>query len=163
MPLDRLFQRPGYLFRRCRQLIMAKYLALAEGIDLTPQQYVVLKAVAESGEIEQSTLCATILLDRSTVATLLARLEDKGFIRRAPSIIHRRHNVIRVTAAGARIFARVEPILDQVEAELLDPLTVAERSVFLDLLHRIADPGTDGELLPDHFTKRAAPRRRPAR
>ena len=162
MPLDRLFHRPGYLFRRCRQLIMAKYLALAEGIDLTPQQYVVLKAVAESGEIEQSALCATILLDRSTVATLLARLEEKGFIRRAPSISHRRHNVIRVTAAGTRILSRVEPILDQVEAELLGPLTDGECTVFFELLHRIADAGPGGELLPDHFTKRATRRRRPA-
>jgi DNA-binding MarR family transcriptional regulator len=160
--LDRLFRRPGYLFRRCRQLIMAKYLVRADGIDLTPQQYVVLQAASESEEIEQSALCAAILLDRSTVATILARLEEKGFIRRAPSAAHRRHNVIRTTPAGKRILTRVAPILDEVETELLAPLRADERKVFFELLDRIVAAGVDEQPMPDHFTKRAVRPRRSA-
>ena len=136
--MDQLYQRPGVLFRRCRQRIGILYLRNAVDVDLTPQQFTALHAINEFPWIEQTTLCNIIMLDRSTVATQLARLEDKGFVTRKSASDNPRKNLIKLTPAGRAMLARVTPILNRVEEQLLAPLTSGEQAMLVDLMSRVA-------------------------
>jgi DNA-binding MarR family transcriptional regulator len=115
----------------------------APDLDLTLQQYTVLHAVREHPWIEQTGLCDVIVLDRSTVAALLALLEEKGLVTRKPAPDNRRKNLIALTPAGEKMLSRVEPVLNAVEVRLLAPLAPDEQTTFLALLARIANGGTD--------------------
>ena len=137
--MDELYERPGFLFRRCRQRLGALYLERAADLDLTLQQYSTLHAVSEFPWIEQTNLCAKIMLDRSTVATQLAKLEQKGLITRKPASDNPRKNLIKLKPAGQAMLQRVVPALDLVEDRLLSPLSAAERATFMTLLTRVAN------------------------
>jgi DNA-binding MarR family transcriptional regulator len=136
--IDELYRRPGFLFRRCRQRLAALYLERAPDLDLTLQQYTVLHGLRDNPWIEQTALCDVIVLDRSTVATLLARLEEKGLIARKPAADNRRKNLVALTPAGETILTTVVPILNDVEVALLAPLSAEEQATLLALLTRLA-------------------------
>ncbi len=138
MSIDDLYRRPGFLFRRCRQRLGALYLERAPDLDLTLQQYTVLHGLREYPWIEQTALCDVIMLDRSTVATLLARLEEKGLLTRKPATDNRRKNLVALTPDGEAILATVVPILNAVEVELLGTLSPGEQATLLALLARVA-------------------------
>jgi MarR family transcriptional regulator, lower aerobic nicotinate degradation pathway regulator len=139
MSMDELYERPGFLFRRCRQRLGALYLTRAADLDLTLQQYSTLHAVNEYPWIEQTILCNIIMLDRSTVATQLAKLEDKGLITRKPANDNPRKNLIKLKPTGQAMLKRIVPALDRVEDILLAPLSPAERVTFMTLLARVAN------------------------
>ena len=138
MSIDDLYRRPGFLFRRCRQRLGALFLDRAPDLDLTLQQYTTLHGLQDNPWIEQTALCDVIMLDRSTVATLLARLEEKGLVTRKPAPDNRRKNLVALTAAGETILATVVPVLNEVEVALLAPLSAEEQATLLALLTRVA-------------------------
>jgi DNA-binding MarR family transcriptional regulator len=139
MSMEELYRRPGFLFRRCRQRLGALYLKRTTDIDLTLQQFTALHAINEYPWIEQTSLCNIIMLDRSTVATQLAKLEEKGLLTRKSARDNPRKNLIKLKAAGRSILARVGPLLDSIEDDLLAILSPAERGTLIELLSRVAD------------------------
>jgi DNA-binding MarR family transcriptional regulator len=136
--MDDLYRRPGFLFRRCRQRLAAVWLELAADLDLTLQQYTALRALREYPWIEQTALCEVVMLDRSTTATLLARLEEKALVARKPASDNRRKNLVALTPAGEAMLADVEPRLDAAEVRLLAALDDGERATLIALLERVA-------------------------
>jgi MarR family transcriptional regulator, lower aerobic nicotinate degradation pathway regulator len=139
MSMEELYQRPGFLFRRCRQRLGALYLKRIADVDLTLQQFTALHAINEYPWIEQTSLCNIIMLDRSTVATQLAKLEEKGLLTRKPASDNPRKNLIKLKPAGRSMLARVGPLLDSIEDDLLAILSPAERGTLIELLSRVAD------------------------
>lgn len=137
MAIDDLRRRPTYLVRRIRQISLALFAVNADGLDVTPQQYTVLRALEESPSVEQTRLCEIIQLDRSTTASLLSRLESKGWVRRRPSRRHRRINDVFITPRGRAFRKRLEPIINRTNDELLEPLSRPQREPFLALLRAV--------------------------
>jgi MarR family transcriptional regulator, lower aerobic nicotinate degradation pathway regulator len=139
MSMEELYQRPGFLFRRSRQRLGALYLKRATNIDLTLQQFTALHAINEYPWVEQTSLCNIIMLDRSTVATQLAKLEEKGLVTRKSASDNPRKNLIKLKPAGRAMLARVGPLLDLIEDELLAILSPVERGTLMELLARVAN------------------------
>lgn len=139
MSMEELYRRPGFLFRRCRQRLGALYLKRTTDIDLTLQQFTALHAINEYPWIEQTSLCNIIMLDRSTVATQLAKLEQKGLLTRKPASDNPRKNLIKLKPAGRSMLTRVGPLLDLIEDDLLSILSPTERGTLIELLSRVAN------------------------
>jgi DNA-binding MarR family transcriptional regulator len=139
MSMEELYRRPGFLFRRCRQRLGALYLKRTTDIDLTLQQFTALHAINEYPWIEQTSLCNIIMLDRSTVATQLAKLEQKGLLTRKPASDNPRKNLIKLKPAGRSMLTRVGPLLDLIEDDLLAILSPTERGTLIELLSRVAN------------------------
>jgi DNA-binding MarR family transcriptional regulator len=137
--MEELYRRPGFLFRRCRQRLGALYLKRTTDIDLTLQQFSALHAINEHPWIEQTSLCNSIMLDRSTVATQLAKLEEKGLLTRKPATDNPRKNLIKLKPAGRAMLARVGPLLNSIEDDLLAILSPADRETLIELLSRVAN------------------------
>lgn len=132
-PLD---EAPLYLLRRALQAYTAQWQETVR--ELTPPQFVVLRILRASPDIDQVGLSELSRVDTATLAPLLARLEDGGHVRRRVDPGNRRRKLIRLTDEGHRLLARVAPLAAATEQALLGDLGDAERATFTAVLRRIA-------------------------
>jgi len=134
MPVDDLYEKPGYLIRRLRQIAAAIFAEEAAPFDVTSQQYTTLRALADAPGLEQIELCELLSLDRATMATLLARLEEKGLVRRVAPAADRRRRCVSLTAGGRRLLLAFEAPNERVEKRILAPLAPTDRAAFIRIL-----------------------------
>ena len=102
------------------------------------QHYHVLASLADDGEAAQATLADRIGFDRSDLVTLLDELEELEFLARRVDPADRRRKIVAITPAGERQLDAMDELIRAAEAELLEPLTAAERKTLLALLRRIS-------------------------
>ncbi|WP_432000680.1 MarR family winged helix-turn-helix transcriptional regulator [Streptomyces sioyaensis] len=93
----------------------------------------------QEGEQRQADLIKTLGLDPSTVTKMLKRLEQSGFVTRAPSATDRRAVTVRPTRAGQALRERVEQAWRELEEATTAGLTREERAVAMRLLGRITE------------------------
>ena len=80
----------------------------AAAVGLTQQQYQALLVMkARQGVLSISELAAQLLVKHHSAVGLVDRLEQQGLVRREPSREDRRKVVVRFTAHGARVFAKL--------------------------------------------------------
>jgi MarR family transcriptional regulator, lower aerobic nicotinate degradation pathway regulator len=101
--------------------------------------YRLLAALAEFGPASQASLGRHTGMDRSDVAAAVRELADRGLAGRSPDPADRRRNVISITPAGTAHLRRLDELLDDVQDELLAPLSPAERQQLARLLNRILE------------------------
>lgn len=136
-PLD--LEQPGFLLRRAQQIAVAIFLEEVGAADLTPVQYAALAAIASNDALDATRLAAIAAFDRSTVGSVVDRLEDKGLIVRRPSPDDRRQKLLAITAAGMDLLRAATPGVAQAQARILQPLEEAEREAFLALLRKLVE------------------------
>jgi DNA-binding MarR family transcriptional regulator len=134
-----LVEMPGHLLRRCQQIAVALFLQECRDLDLTPLQYAVLSALDHHGELDQNRLSGLTALDRTTVSTVIGKLELRGLVARRRSRADRRHNAITCTGAGRALLRRARPAVEAAQARILAPLAADQRTAFLACLKKIAD------------------------
>lgn len=132
-------EMPGHLLRRCQQIAVSIFIQECKAFALTPLQFVVLSALNDHGELDQNRLGGLTALDRTTIGTVITKLEARGLLTRRRSTTDRRFNAISGTAAGRALLARVGPAVETAQARILAPLAPQERARFLGDLKRIAD------------------------
>jgi DNA-binding MarR family transcriptional regulator len=125
--IRRLHQQSTQVFQACMQ---------AAGHDVTPVQFAALDAIARQPGIDQAGLASTIGFDRATIGGVIERLEHKGLVQRVVSANDRRARQLSLTRAGQRLLAAIRPLVESLQAEILAPLSRAERSAFLALAHK---------------------------
>ena len=85
-------------------------------------------------------------LDRTTISTLVFRLEQQGLIERAVNGADRRARMLRLTPVGKALHDRVRPKSQAAQDRILDVLTAAERRAFIEMLDRVIE--ANGSLRP---------------
>ncbi|MGQ9365479.1 MarR family winged helix-turn-helix transcriptional regulator [Azospirillum sp. ST 5-10] len=145
---------PGNLLRRCHQIGVAVFLDHCRPFDLTPLQYVALAALEEHGPVDQVTLGGLIALDRTTVAVVIRKLEERGLLQRRRSVEDRRSILVDITPAGQSLRAAAGQAVLAAQDDILKPLTAGERAELARLLTKLADGNN---------TRSRAPVRRRAR
>lgn len=86
---------------------------------LTAVQFNVLNVLAgQSRGLSQRELSDTLVVDRSNVTGLVDRLVKLGWVRRAADPADRRIHRIELTAAGRRIWQKVQPRFAEVVAQV---------------------------------------------
>ena len=125
----------GHLIRRLHQQSTQVFQqqTQAAGFELTSVQFAALDAIAQQPGIDQASLAATIGFDRATIGGVIERLEAKGLVQREVSAQDRRARQLTLTADGLQLLHRVRPVVESLQADILAPLTVAERQAFLAL------------------------------
>jgi DNA-binding MarR family transcriptional regulator len=142
MPIQDLYAKPGYQIRRLRQIAAAIFVAEAAPYGVTSQQYTTLAALQDVASLEQNELCDLLRLDRSTMATLLVRLEEKELIRRSTSTLDRRRKHVVLTPRGRRLLAAIGPALKRIQENILAPLAPADRVNFARMLEELVEAHT---------------------
>ncbi len=132
-----LQEMPGHLIRRAQQLSNAIFAEECGPYDLTSVQFAALYALRGAGELDATRLAEQIAFDRSTIGDVVDRLEAKRWVRRSGSPTDRRIKLIRLTPAGERLLAEVEPAVTRVQERLLAPFSQEEQDLLMVLLARL--------------------------
>ncbi len=132
-----LTERVAHVLRRALARADAQDAAALAEIDLPVRQYGVLALLQDGPVARQHEFGAALGLDRTTTATLLRRLEDRGLVHRAPLPGNNRTLVLTLTADGERLRAAGARRLEAAEAELLAPLAPADRGRLRTSLARL--------------------------
>jgi DNA-binding MarR family transcriptional regulator len=105
--------------------------------DLTPRQFAVLRAIADSEEPSQTTLVDKTGIDRSTMADIVRRLISKGLVQRRRTRRDARMYAVRLTERGAAALRIAEPAARSTNERILSSLPPTQREPFLKSLSRI--------------------------
>jgi MarR family transcriptional regulator, lower aerobic nicotinate degradation pathway regulator len=148
MTMDAVYTKPGYLFRRMQQIAVAIFMEECKAFDLTPVQYAALVAIQSHPGIDATRLSAVIAFDRSTLGSVIERLQAKGLIERAPSAEDRRVKLLTITKAGAALLRDVVPSVERAQARMLQPLKATDRKTLLALLSQLVDLNNEASRVP---------------
>ena len=155
--MDDVYTRPGYLFRRMQQIAVSMFMEDCKAFDMTPVQYAALVAMRAYPGIDATRLSAIIAFDRSTLGSVIERLEAKGFVERKPGPDDKRIKLLYLTKAGATELRNVEPAVAAAQARMLAPLKPADRKTLLALMTQLVDLNNDSSRVPlraDHAIER---------
>ncbi|MGJ4937821.1 MarR family winged helix-turn-helix transcriptional regulator [Bradyrhizobium sp. HKCCYLRH3083] len=137
--MDAVYTKPGYLFRRMQQIAVSIFVEECREFDLTPVQYAALVAIQTHPGIDATRLSAVIAFDRSTLGSVIERLESKGHIERKPSAEDKRVKLLYLTRTGGALLRAIMPAVDRAQARMLAPLKAADRKMLMALLAQLVD------------------------
>ncbi|MCK8515746.1 MarR family transcriptional regulator [Methylonatrum kenyense] len=126
-------QRPRPLFMRLLRDLVEAYQAFeayaqphikAQG--LTPAQFDVLATLGNTDGLTFKVLGQRTLIYKTTLTSVVDRLEARGLVRRRPADNDRRSTVAELTDEGHRLFAEVFPAHSEHLRRKLEQLSEAE-------------------------------------
>jgi DNA-binding MarR family transcriptional regulator len=116
--------------------------------DLTPVQYAALIAIHTHPGIDATRLSAVIAFDRSTLGSVIERLQAKAYIARQPSPEDKRIKLLYLTRSGAAILRDIIPAVERAQARMLQPLKPADRKTLMALLSQLVDLNNEASRVP---------------
>ena len=108
-----------------------------EVFDLRPVEFTVLALVAENPGGSLARLARALCVTAPHITAIIDLLESRGLIKRSASSEDRRAQVLNVTRAGADVARKATDRLSSEEARKFS-LTLGERAILAELLHRVA-------------------------
>jgi MarR family transcriptional regulator, lower aerobic nicotinate degradation pathway regulator len=158
--MDAVYTAPGYLFRRMQQIAVAIFMEECRACDLTPVQYAALIAIRTHPGIDATRLSAVIAFDRSTLGSVIERLQAKHLIERKPAAEDKRVKLLHLTKSGATLLRDIMPSVDRAQARILQPLKPTDRKTLLTLMTQLVDLNNEASRVPlraedalEHFKK----------
>ncbi|MBI5773074.1 MAG: winged helix-turn-helix transcriptional regulator [Verrucomicrobia bacterium] len=111
----------------------------------TPDQFTALRSLLEGDPkgMSQGELTKAMSSDPNTIASLLQRMDEAGWIERKPHESDRRAYRIRLKPTGQRKFEELREIAITLQSEILAVLPEARREEFLTQLGTVADACRD--------------------
>jgi MarR family transcriptional regulator, lower aerobic nicotinate degradation pathway regulator len=146
--MDAVYAAPGYLFRRMQQIAVAIFVEECRAFDLTPVQYAALIAIHTHPGIDATRLSAVIAFDRSTLGSVIERLQAKDFVERRPAPEDKRIKLLYLTKSGAAILRDIIPAVERAQARMLEPLKPADRKALMGLLVQLVDLNNEASRVP---------------
>ena len=126
----------GQLFFRLWRASHTRVAEALASIGMTPASFGLLNVLGERDGAIQQELGAAMGIDPSTMVSLLDDLERSGLAKRRPRPTDRRAREVVITPKGRRALERGRRLAGQVEDEVLQGLTAAERRQLLGLLRQ---------------------------
>jgi DNA-binding MarR family transcriptional regulator len=149
-----LSKSPCHLLHRVQQLAADRFGAA----DITLRQFTVLAAVSGRTGQTQTDLVNATGIDRSTLADMILRMEERGLLTRGRSADDGRAKSVALTASGRSALATSAPRARQADDAILGALPRGKRAPFLEILRTLADAADE----PAPEMKRPAPKARKA-
>src|SRR5882724_3422152 len=146
--MDAVYTKPGYLFRRMQQIAVAIFVEECKAYGLTPVQYAALVAIRTHPGIDATRLSAVIAFDRSTLGSVIERLQAKSYIERKPAREDKRVKLLHLTRKGSALLRDIMPSVDRAQARMLQPLKQADRKALLALLTQLVDLNNEASRVP---------------
>jgi MarR family transcriptional regulator, lower aerobic nicotinate degradation pathway regulator len=146
--IDAVYAAPGYLFRRMQQIAVSIFMEECKAFDLTPVQYAALIAIHTHPGIDATRLSAVIAFDRSTLGSVIERLQAKDFVERRPAPEDKRIKLLYLTKSGAAILRDIIPAVERAQARMLEPLKPADRKALMGLLVQLVDLNNEASRVP---------------
>lgn len=132
-------RRLPHLLRRAWYGLNQAFRRRIAHLGLTPDQFTALRTVLEHEGISQRQLTSLMSSDPNTVASLLERMENAGWIERQTREQDRRTNRLRLKACGRSKYEKAREIAVALQQEVLAALPRGAQEEFLTNLDAIAD------------------------
>jgi DNA-binding MarR family transcriptional regulator len=126
-----------HLLHRAGQCADELFAANMRDSELTPRQYVVLRAVADSEDPSQTTLVEKTGIDRSTLADIVRRLVERGLLQRRRTRRDARMYAVRLTDAGSAVLKSAGPASQATDERLLAAVPARDRDALVNALTHI--------------------------
>lgn len=146
--MDAVYAAPGYLFRRMQQIAVSIFMEECKAFDLTPVQYAALIAIYTHPGIDATRLSAVIAFDRSTLGSVIERLQAKDFVERRPAPEDKRIKLLYLTKPGAAILREIIPAVERAQSRMLEPLKPTERKALMGLMAQLVDLNNEASRVP---------------
>jgi DNA-binding MarR family transcriptional regulator len=104
---------------------------------LTIPEWRLIAVIAESDGVTQHAIGQRTRMDKVTVSRAAIALVDRGLLTRAANPDDRRSHLLRLSGAGAELYAAVAPKALDLEAQLSAHFDPAEIAQFMAMLRRI--------------------------
>lgn len=121
--------------------ILRRYQPLLEKLDLTYTQYIVMMVMWEKGKVNEKELCIALFLKSNTLAPLLKKLKEKGFIEIHKDKVDKRNIVISLTDKGKKLKEKAVEVPPSIAKEF--NLSEEEAIQFYKILYKILDEKED--------------------
>ena len=112
---------------------------VAAGLDVTPDQWVVLYRLAETEGLTQAELGERTVKDKTTITRILDRLEGRELLTRRRDTSDRRSQRLHLTPQGEETVRRLVPLVRTFAAAAYADLTDDDKSSLRRILGRIED------------------------
>jgi len=125
----------GYQLRLAQRAIFADFVETMDGAGISPGLFGILVIIDANPGLTQQALADAAHLDRSTVVTVLDKLEDRRLVERHAA--DRRSNGLFLTRDGTSLLRRLTRNVAQHERRVVQNLSTRERNQLVALLQRI--------------------------
>jgi len=115
--------------------ILRKYQPLLDKLDLTYTQYIVMMVMWEKKKVNEKELSKALFLKSNTLAPLLKRLKEKGYIEIKKDKLDKRNLVISLTPKGEELKEKAVEVPSSIAKEF--NLSEEEAIFFYKILYKI--------------------------
>ena len=126
----------GQLFFRLWRASHTRTATALQSIGLTPPLFAVLNYVRAHEEANQQQIGSAMGIDPSTMVSLVDQLERAGLAKRRPHPEDRRAREVLITPKGQRALQQGRKLAGEVENDVLQGLSDAERGQLVTLMRK---------------------------
>jgi DNA-binding MarR family transcriptional regulator len=112
---------------------------MVKACGLTIPQVMVLRAIADLGDVTVRRVSSHVSLSQATVTTILDRLEARELVHRVRSEVDKRVVNARLTPLGKRVLAEAPALLHEKFIERFDALDKVDQGRILAALQQVAE------------------------
>lgn len=110
-----------------------------EGINITPEQFLVMDTLWDEGKMSQQQIANNILKDKNSVVKLIDGLEKKNLVKRVANNADRRQNLIELTPHAKEIQNHVTEIAMNAVDLIIKDIPKNEMYIFIKVLAKMAE------------------------
>jgi MarR family transcriptional regulator, temperature-dependent positive regulator of motility len=129
----------GYLLGKVGAVARQRWTATLAQTRVSPNQFLVLMALADTGPVCQQFLAGVVGIDPRNIVPVIDSLAARGLVSRETDQADRRRRLIQLTGAGRAIVAELSELGEQTERELLAPVSPADQESLRRILRSMLD------------------------
>jgi DNA-binding MarR family transcriptional regulator len=94
-------------------------------------------SIAGKEGLSQKALSEELLIDKTTTAKAIGKLEEEGYVRRETDPADNRYNLLYLTESGREVLPKVQEVLNDVRRESQADMDDEEYELLLSLLRKL--------------------------
>ncbi|MBN9050197.1 MAG: MarR family transcriptional regulator [Rhizobiales bacterium] len=114
------------------------------GYRMSPSVWRVIAMLSETEGITINALAGRIVVERSALSRIIAKLEADGLVERRSDPRDLRSSLLHLTTEGWKLYRESVPVARELLDRMMSVLTEAERATLMELLDRIRRNGLPG-------------------
>jgi DNA-binding MarR family transcriptional regulator len=137
--LPELESHLGYWLRRVSNAVSGGFSHALQNKQTSVAEWVLLRELHKRGKAASGELAAKMGLTRGAVSKIVDKLEAKGWVQAEGKEGDSRFRVLSLTRAGSRNLPVLAKIADQNDESFFECLSASERSIFREMLVKLAE------------------------
>lgn len=127
----------GYNLRRAYAALLQHFNTYFSQFDIRPVQFTLLGHLYSNPDASQSQVGKTLDIQRANLVTLLDELEQRGLLRREPSLDDKRSRVLNLTPEGKRLTEQLLEINEKSVHDIDQVIDKEDRMRLIELLQAV--------------------------